>query len=396
MDIKIENENAQLVEYKINFEQAKEYLTAELEKYQKLVVTEEYMQMAKKSRAELNAKKAELKSKMTEIKKKHNEPIEKLNEKVNELLELIEKPLNKIDEQIKEYEEKVRKQKKEDIEKIFEDAKRRYNFDKVKIETIFNPQWLNVSYTKKKITSEIEVFFSRVTSDLEVIDSFDDEFVIPLKELYLECFDMSTIMQRKIAYDKAKQERLQKEKEEEEKRRLEELKNQQIEEEVEVVEVVQDKADIYDEYFDEEIPELETSENAEGDLSNEIEVELENIPEEAEKPQEIQSECSGETNEVISNDKNEIMEHIPFWVDVTPAQKLKMREFILSNNIKCGKLKQKSTEEIVEILTERLNSVYCDNCQNTDSSCCDECNRKQMYWSLSRTEAKNIAVEILA
>lgn len=387
MDIKIENENAQLVEYKINFEQAKEYLTAELEKYQKLVVTEEYMQMAKKSRAELNAKKAELKSKMTEIKKKHNEPIEKLKEKVDELLELIEKPLNKIDEQIKEYEEKVREQKKEDIKKIFEDAKRRYNFDKVKIETIFNPQWLNVSYTKKKISSEIEVFFSRVTSDLEVIDSFDDEFVIPLKELYLECFDMSTIMQRKIAYDKAKQERLQKEKEKEE-----ELKNQQIEE----VEVVQDKADIYDEYFDDEIPEPETSENAEGDLSNEIEVELENIPEEAEKPEEIQSECSGETNEVASNDKNVEMEHIPFWVNVTPAQKLKMRECVLSNKIECGKLKQKTTDEIVEILVERLNSVYCDNCNNQDRSCCEECNRKQMYWSLSRTEARNIAREILS
>lgn len=387
MDIKIENENTQLVEYKINFEQAKEYLTAELEKYQKLVVTEEYMQMAKKSRAELNAKKAELKSKMTEIKKKHNEPIEKLKEKVDELLELIEKPLNKIDEQIKEYEEKVREQKKEDIKKIFEDAKRRYNFDKVKIETIFNPQWLNVSYTKKKISSEIEVFFSRVTSDLEVINSFDDEFVIPLKELYLECFDMSTIMQRKIAYDKAKQERLQKEKEKEE-----ELKNQQIEE----VDVVQDKADIYDEYFDEEIPEPETSENAEGDLSNEIEVELENIPEEAEKPEEIQSECSGETNEVASNDKNVEMEHIPFWVNVTPAQKLKMRECVLSNKIECGKLKQKTIDEIVEILVERLNSVYCDNCNNQDGSCCEECNRKQMYWSLSRTEARNIAREILS
>ena len=60
MEIIIENKNTQLTEYKINFEQAKAYLEEELQKYNKLVVSDEYMQMAKKSRAELNAKKKEL------------------------------------------------------------------------------------------------------------------------------------------------------------------------------------------------------------------------------------------------------------------------------------------------------------------------------------------------
>lgn len=106
-----------------------------------------------------------------------------------------------------------------------------------------------------------------------------------------------------------------------------------------------------------------------------------------EKCDNAQSQQSDEEKEMI---------YIPFYVEVTQEQKLLMRNFVLENKIKCGKLKQKTTEEIVEILTERLNSVYCDNCQNTDSSCCDECNRKQMYWSLSRQEARNIAMEILS
>lgn len=394
VDIVIESEN-KLTPYKINFEDAKNYLKSELEKYQKLCVTEEFIQSAKKSRAELNAKKKELSAKFTEVKKMHNEPINILKEKVDELLTLIDEPLNKIDEQIKAYEEKVREQKKEDIDKIFEDAKKRYNFDKITLENIFNPQWLNVSYTKKKISSEIEVFFSRITSDLEVIESFDDEFVIPLRNLYLECFDMSTIMQRKIAYDKEKQERLQREKEEEEKKRLkelEELKNQEIE----VVETVQDKADVFDEYFEdleslEEIPENDELEEKNdepqeptSDFSDDVNI---NLPTEEEK-------CDTEQSQKIGEE--ECLIHIPFYVNVTKEQKLLMREFVLENKIDCGKLKQKTIEEITEILVERLNSVYCDNCNNTDSSCCEECNRKQMYWSLSRTEARNIAREILS
>ena len=394
VDIVIESEN-KLTPYKINFEDAKKYLKSELEKYQKLCVTEEFIQSAKKSRAELNAKKKELSAKFTEVKKMHNEPINILKEKVDELLTLIDEPLNKIDEQIKAYEEKIKEQKKEEITSIFENAKKRYDFDKVKFETIFNPQWLNVSYSKKKITSEIETFFSRVTSDLEVIDSFDDEFVIPLKDLYLECFDMSIVMQRKIAYDKEKQERLQREKEEEEKKRLkelEELKNQEIE----VVETVQDKADVFDEYFEdleslEEIPENDELEEKNdepqeptSDFSDDVNI---NLPTEEEK-------CDTEQSQKIGEE--ECLIHIPFYVNVTKEQKLLMREFVLENKIDCGKLKQKTIEEITEILVERLNSVYCDNCNNTDSSCCEECNRKQMYWSLSRTEARNIAREILS
>lgn len=414
VDIIIENEN-KLVPYKINFEDAKKYLKSELEKYQKLCVTEEFIQSAKKSRAELNAKKKELSAKFTEVKKMHNEPINILKEKVDELLTLIDEPLNKIDEQIKAYEEKIKEQKKEEITTIFEDAKKRYNFDKVKLETLFNPQWLNVSYSKKKITSEIETFFNRVTSDLEVIDSFDDEFVIPLKDLYLECFDMSIVMQRKIAYDKAKQERIKKEKEDE-LRRMEEARQQREREDLERIQRENEQRNCesrFQNVVDE--GEIEEDRGESGSIQDQDGYEYEEIPEYIEpeekndEPQEPTSDFSDDVNINLPTKKEkcdteqsqkigeeECLIHIPFYVNVTKEQKLLMREFVLENKIDCGKLKQKSIEEITEILVERLNSVYCDNCNNTDSSCCEECNRKQMYWSLSRTEARNIAREILS
>lgn len=309
VDIIIESEN-KLVPYKINFEDAKNYLKSELEKYQNLCVTEEFIQSAKSSRAELNKKKKELSAKFTEIKKLHNEPINQLKIKVDELINLIDEPLNKIDEQIKAYEEKLKEQKQEFITEVFEDAKRRYNFDKVELKTIFNEQWLNVTYTKKKISSEIEVFFSRVTSDLKVIESFEDEFVIPLTDFYLKCFDMSAVMQRKVAYDKAKKEKEEQEalerKKKEEQEKLDQfakIYNEAVKEPE--VETVIDKGDVFDEYF-------------EGDCD---------IP----APDEV-----AEIEEIPEQEPEK--EYIEFWVKVTPEQKLMLRELVLNNNIECGKL----------------------------------------------------------
>lgn len=321
MEIVIENENTQLVEYNINFEQAKAYIIEEMNKYSQLVVSDEFMQMAKKSRAELNAKKKELTERFRAVKKKHNEPIDHLKSKVDELLSLIEEPLSKIDEQIKEYEHKVKLQKQQMILEIFEQLKGDY---KIELSTIFNPKWLNTDYSKKKITEEITCFFERLKKDLEVIESFDDEFVIPLKEFYMECFDMSSVMQKKVAFDKAKKEK----QEQEERERIEQelLKQQEKEQEQEKEEILPIDADIIDEYFEnEEIPEMIAD-----DLSNEKDDLQQNVPDEQEKPQENQS--------ALASCLNNGLEYIEFWVRVTPEQKLALRKCVIENNIKCGKL----------------------------------------------------------
>jgi hypothetical protein len=50
---------------------------------------------------------------------------------------------------------------------------------------------------------------------------------------------------------------------------------------------------------------------------------------------------------------------------------------------------------IKEILMERFDSVYCDTCKgNEDDTCCDDCHRKTMMWSVSENIAENIAKQI--
>ena len=52
-------------------------------------------------------------------------------------------------------------------------------------------------------------------------------------------------------------------------------------------------------------------------------------------------------------------------------------------------------EEIIKILMENFDSVYCDTCEYEDSSRCDECHRKSMNWGISENCAEQIADKIL-
>ena len=121
---------------------------------------------------------------------------------------------------------------------------------------------------------------------------------------------MSAVMQRKVAYDKAKKEKEEQEalerKKKEEKEKLDQfakIYNEAVKEPE--VETVIDKGDVFDEYF-------------EGDCD---------IP----APDEV-----AEIEEIPEQEPEK--EYIEFWVKVTPEQKLMLRELVLNNNIECGKL----------------------------------------------------------
>lgn len=308
MEITIVNETKAVAKYNVNFEAVKEHLTNELKKYDQLCITDEYIQSAKKSRAELNAMKKDLASKLSEIRKQQLAPYEALKDNyTNELEQMIDEKLVKIDTAIKEIERQKAEQKEKEIKNYFNEKNIASNLD-VKYEKVANAKWTNISYSISKVKAEIDVFFDKVVADLDVIENFDDEFVIPLKKLYMSCFDMSAVMRNKQEFDKEKEKRLQAEAEAE---RLRQELNKQTE-----AEIVTDEI-------------CEVKEQPKGNISNQ-----------QEKCEETQSDVANVTNDEIPEQKNEQQyEIIKFWVKVTPEQKLLMRNFVINNNIQCGKIK---------------------------------------------------------
>ena len=325
-EIVITNETNAIAVYKVNYEQVKSYLTEELKKYDNLLVTEEYMSMAKKSRAELNAMKKELASRLSEVRNAQLKPYNDLKANYTDELErMIDEQLIKIDGAIKEIEKKKAEEKQKAITEYFNQANAQAELN-IEIRQVFNPKWTNQTYSMSKIKGEIDGFFKKVKSDVEVIESFDDEFIIPLKNIYLKCFDMSAVMRNKVEFDREKQKRIEAEAEAERLRKELEAEKEkqaqaqvQVQKEIEVQEIV-------------DIP----SDDVEDGLTGVEQIPEENIPEEIETPQETQSALADD----IKNDEDTQpkLERIEFWVEVTPEQRLLMRNFVLDNHIRCGKI----------------------------------------------------------
>lgn len=338
-EIVITNETNAIAVYKVNYEDVKNYLATELKKYDNLLVTEEYMSMAKKSRAELNAMKKDLQARLSEVRNAQLKPYNDLKANYTDALEkMIDEHLVKIDNAIKEIEKKKAEQKQAEVTEYFNQVKAQAELD-IDIRQVFNPKWTNQTYSMNKIKGEIDGFFKKITADLEIISSFDDEFVIPLKNIYLKCFDMSAVMRNKMEFDREKAKRIDAEKEAERLRQeleaeKEKQKQAQTQEVVpEVVETVQDKGDIFDEYFE---GNCEISpDDVECDLRGVENIPEENIPEGTETPQDIPPALADETK---NENKIPKLERIEFWVEVTPEQRLLMRNFVLENHIRCGKI----------------------------------------------------------
>lgn len=319
-EIVITNETNAIAVYKVNYEDVKNYLATELKKYDNLLVTEEYIQMAKKSRAELNAMKKDLQARLSEVRNAQLKPYNDLKANYTDALEkMIDEQLVKIDNAIKEIEQKKAEEKQKEITEYFnqENAKAELN---IEIRQLFNPKWTNQTYSMNKIKGEIDAFFQRVKADIEVIESFDDEFVISLKNIYLKCFDMSAVMRNKVEFDNEKKKRIEAEQEAERLRKELEEKKKAEAEKTEVLENLNTGYCV--------IP----SDDLEDDLTGVEEIPEANTPEDTKTLQKTSPALANETQKAVQ------LERIEFWVEVTPEQKLLMRNFVLDNHIKCGKI----------------------------------------------------------
>lgn len=198
-----------------NHEELKAELERRLQKYQGLVYTEETVSEAKKDRASLNKFKKALNDKRLEIKRLCLAPYEDFESKVKELVGMVEQPVNEIDAQVKGFEEQKREMKRADIEDFWNlqesDVKTLVSLDRV-----FNPRWLNTTYSMKKVEEEIMEFFSKVESELALIEELETEFEDQVIRIYLQDFNVAKAMaeNKALVDQKAKREELKRQREE--------------------------------------------------------------------------------------------------------------------------------------------------------------------------------------
>lgn len=179
-----------------NFEELKKDLQEKVSKYENMIYNDNEIAQAKKDRADLNKLKKAINDKRIAMEKEYMQPFNEFKAKVNEILALLDKPILAIDTQVKNYEAQIAEAKKQWIEATFK-QKCPFAFDWLKLEQIYNPRWLNSSFTKNAIEEEMDLTFSMIETELKSIDTLD--YKEQALEVYKETLSLS------MALDKVKQ-----------------------------------------------------------------------------------------------------------------------------------------------------------------------------------------------
>lgn len=270
MELKVE-EIKSLAPVKFNYEDIKKWVTEKSSEYKSIVYTPETITLAKQDRATLNKVSEAINNEKKRIKNELLKPYVDFENKCKELMAIVDDASKTIDKQVKEFEEKEQNAKKEQIKAVFDAYIGDYK-DLILFDLIFNPRWLNKTYTMKKIEEEINHLVVKTSDDMKVLKGqINDEVILKkVQAFYFSHIADPDCLSGSLKYGMNVIES---------NRKLEELKQQQ------------------------------------------------------ESKKEVQS-----PNIVQPASTQEQLQVIDFRVWVTQEQKMKIRDFLIQNNIKYGKV----------------------------------------------------------
>lgn len=297
------------------------------ESYVDVVYSEEQIKDAKADRAKLNAMKKAISDRRIQVKKEVMAPYDQFEAEVKEVVALIDEPIAMIDSQIKAYEEKCKEDKRQELiahfETVAEDMEGILTFDMV-----FDQRYLNATVSLAKAKLDITDKVDKVRTDLATIEAMDDDMRLVAKNAYAKSLDMSKVMAEVTRIQEMKR------REAEEKAKREAEAKAKAEAEAQKVEEVAPKAENATEN-----PENGT-ENAE--TGTEI-VENETKSAEVEHQQTEMERASQEVAQDPFAKKQEEDTKIykaSFAVTGTKAQIMSLKQYMINNNIKFGKVEK--------------------------------------------------------
>ena len=162
-----------------NADEISEEIEKRLGYYKNLVYTDAQVVEAKKDRATLNKFIAALKAKDAEIKKLCLAPYDAFHARMQQLIAQVEEPAELIDKQVKAFEEDQKRQKHDAIEELFKSK----GFQPwVKLDNIWNPKWLNKSYSIKQVDDDMNKAMYKIGDDIFLINKQGDGVQAALSE----------------------------------------------------------------------------------------------------------------------------------------------------------------------------------------------------------------------
>lgn len=194
LELKIKTpDDAFLKAVEFNFDELKNELSTKLEDYRNLTYTDSNIKCAKEDRAKLNNVTNVIDSERKRVKEMCLQAYIPFESKIKELTNMISACSSGIDTQIKSYENKQKEDKKAKIAGFF-DSNIGELKDLLKLTTIYNSRWENVTFKMEDIESEIVSRITQINTDLETIGKLKSKFEMQLKDMYLRNFDLGDII----------------------------------------------------------------------------------------------------------------------------------------------------------------------------------------------------------
>lgn len=180
-----------------NFEELKAELTARLDYYNSLVVTEDAIKEGKAERAKLSKLRDAVEAKRKEVKREYMAPYTDFESKVKELVAIIDAPIAAIDGQLKAFDDLRREDKRAEIRKAYEAIVPADIQAIVPLERIFDPKWLNAMVKTKAVEAELAAMVQQTEDDLQVLDMVEPEFADAVRARYMETLSIGTALRYK-------------------------------------------------------------------------------------------------------------------------------------------------------------------------------------------------------
>lgn len=180
-----------------NFDELKAELTARLDYYNSLVVTEDTIKESKAERAKLSKLREAVEAKRKEVKRDYMAPYTDFESKVKELVAIIDAPIAAIDGQLKAFDDLRREDKRAEIRKAYETIVPADIQAIVPLERIFDPKWLNVTVKTKAVEAELTAMVQQTEDDLQVLDMVESEFAAAVRARYMETLNIGAALRYK-------------------------------------------------------------------------------------------------------------------------------------------------------------------------------------------------------
>lgn len=149
-------------------------------------------EMAKADKAFLNKVKDSVSEKRKDVTAKWNEPLEEFLNEMKALEKSVQGASDKLNAIVKEAENKEKEEKREKIRRYWETL----DFKIVSLERIFNPKWLNKTFSMTDIMKEIESAIEKITGELATVKNLQDEDCEILQSFYLDTLDLNATLQK--------------------------------------------------------------------------------------------------------------------------------------------------------------------------------------------------------